>query len=153
MSRQWSDLGPINKHLQPVWFNIKSCWRKSIVIFPPIRWSSNLVKHVITHSGEKTNKCNHFDYASYEPGQLKAHLLMHNWERPYKCQHCDYATSRKSAFKSHLETHTERYKCIHKNIHKQGQIGLERSASWSLIPIHGPRGSKGRPTGSRGVKG
>ena len=25
---------------------------------------------------------------------------------------------------------------------KQGQIGLERSASWSLIPIHGPGGSK-----------
>ena len=36
---------------------------------------------------------------------------------------------------------------------KQGQIGLERSVSWSLIPIHGPRGSKGRPTGSQGVKG
>ena len=36
---------------------------------------------------------------------------------------------------------------------KQGQIGLERSASWSLIPIHGPRGSRGRPKGSQGVKG
>ena len=36
---------------------------------------------------------------------------------------------------------------------KQGQIGLERSASWSLIPIHGPRGSKGRHSGSQGVKG
>ena len=35
---------------------------------------------------------------------------------------------------------------------QQGQIGLERSASWSLIPIHGSRGSRG-PTGSQGVKG
>ena len=26
----------------------------------------------------------------------------------------------------------------------QGQIGLERSANWSLIPIHGPRGSRGK---------
>ena len=36
---------------------------------------------------------------------------------------------------------------------KQGQIGLERSASWSLIPIHGRRGSRGMPSGSLGVKG
>ena len=36
---------------------------------------------------------------------------------------------------------------------KQGQIGIERSASWSLIPIYGPRGSRGMPSGSLGVKG
>ena len=46
---------------------------------------------------------------------------------------------------------------------KQGQIGIERSARWSLIPIHGPRGSgiglqgprgsRGRPKGSQGIKG
>ena len=46
---------------------------------------------------------------------------------------------------------------------KQGQIGIERSARWSLIPIHGPRGSGiglqgprgsgGRPKGSQGIKG
>ena len=56
---------------------------------------------------------------------------------------------------------------------QQGQIGQERSARWSLILIHGPkgqgvglqgprgqgaalqgpRGSRGRPAGSKGVKG
>ena len=36
---------------------------------------------------------------------------------------------------------------------QQGQIGLDRSASWSLIPIHGRRGSGGMPFGSLGVKG
>ena len=36
---------------------------------------------------------------------------------------------------------------------KQGQIGPERSTRWSLILIHGPRGSRDRPTGSQGVKG
>ena len=29
---------------------------------------------------------------------------------------------------------------------KQGQIGLKRSESLSLIPIHSPRGSRGGPT-------
>ena len=37
-------------------------------------------------------------------------------------------------------------------IMKQGQIGLEGSGSWSLILIHGPRRSRGKPTGSQGVK-
>ena len=33
--------------------------------------------------------------------------------------------------------------CTNATLLKQGQIGLERSASWSLIPINGPRGSRG----------
>ena len=36
---------------------------------------------------------------------------------------------------------------------KQDQIGIDRSTSWSLIPIQGPRRSRGRPTESQGVKG
>ena len=34
--------------------------------------------------------------------------------------------------------------------HKQDQICLDRSESWSLIPIQGPRGSNGRSTGQGG---
>ena len=36
---------------------------------------------------------------------------------------------------------------------KRGQIGLKRSASWSLIPIQSPRGSRGRPLRSGEVNG
>ena len=36
---------------------------------------------------------------------------------------------------------------------KQDQTCLDRSASWSLILIKGPSGSRGRPTGFPGVKG
>ena len=44
---------------------------------------------------------------------------------------------------------------------KQGQIGLERSATWfrftvpggQRVGLQGPRGSRGRPTGSQGAKG
>ena len=53
--------------------------------------------------------------------------------------------------------------CKWANLFEQGQIGPERSAGWSLIPIHGPRGrgvglvgprgSRGVPTGPQGVKG
>ena len=45
------------------------------------------------HSGEKSNKCNQCNYASFHAGDLRTHLKTHSGEKPNKCNQCDYATS------------------------------------------------------------
>ena len=67
--------------------------------------ASSLRRHLKTHSGEKSNKCNQCDYASSRAGDLRAHLKTHSGEKPNKCNKCDYASSQASNLKRHLMKH------------------------------------------------
>ena len=62
--------------------------------------------HLTTHSGEKSEKCNQCDYASFQAGDLRIHLKMHTGEKSNKCNQCDYASSRASDSRTHLKTHS-----------------------------------------------
>ena len=48
--------------------------------------------HLITHSGEKLNECNQCDNAFSHAGYLRTHLIMDNGEKSSKCNQCDYDT-------------------------------------------------------------
>ena len=63
-------------------------------------------QHLKTHSGEKTNKCNQCDYASFHAGHLRTHLKTHNGEKPNKCNQCNFASSRADVLREHLKTHS-----------------------------------------------
>ena len=66
----------------------------------------DLRKHMKTHSGEKTNKCNQCDYASSQAGHLRTHLKTHSGEKPNKCNQCNFAPSQAGHLRAHLKTHS-----------------------------------------------
>ena len=68
--------------------------------------ASNLRRHLKTHSGEKSNKCNQCDYACSDPSALRSHLKTHTGEKSNKCNQCDYASSEAGDLRRHLKTHT-----------------------------------------------
>ena len=63
--------------------------------------SENLTTHSITHSGEKTNKCDICNYMCFQTGDLRRHLKTHSGEMSNKCNQCDQA----SDLTRHLKTH------------------------------------------------
>ena len=58
------------------------------------------------YSGEKSNKCNQCDYASYHAGDLRRHLKRHSGEKSNKCNQCNYASSQAGVLRIHLKTHS-----------------------------------------------
>ena len=68
--------------------------------------ASSLRRHLKTHSGEKSNKCNQCDFVSSRAGDLKRHLKTHSGEKPNKCNQCDYASSRADSLRTHLVEHS-----------------------------------------------
>ena len=56
--------------------------------------------------GEKSNKCNQYDYATAYASALRKHLIMHSGEKSNKCNQCDYASCRASDLRTHLKTHS-----------------------------------------------
>ena len=65
--------------------------------------TGNLKRHMIIHSGEKSNKCKQCDFASSQAGNLRTHLKTHSGEKSNKCNQCDYASSYASTLTTHLK--------------------------------------------------
>ena len=66
------------------------------------------------HSGEKPNKCNQCDYATYHASHLARHLKKHSGEKPHKCNQCDFASSQTGDLRKHLKRHSgEKQKLLH----------------------------------------
>ena len=63
--------------------------------------AGNLQRHMKTHNGEKSNKCNQCDFASSNPSTLRDHLKTHSGEKAKKCSQCNCASS--WAFKETFE--------------------------------------------------
>ena len=79
--------------------------------------TANLMKHLTTHSGEKSCKCNQCDFACSDPSSLSRHLGTHTVEKPNKCNKCDNAFARASDLREHMKIHSgeKTNKCNHCN--------------------------------------
>ena len=53
---------------------------------------ADLNKHLKKHTGERPNKCNQCDYASFSPSYLKSNLKIHTGEKQNKCGLCEYGS-------------------------------------------------------------
>ena len=56
--------------------------------------ASNLMRHLKTHSGKKSNKCNQCEYACSDPSGLRTYLKTCTEENIYN--QCDYASIRQT---------------------------------------------------------
>ena len=61
-------------------------------------YKSRLQIHMLTHSGEKLNKCQLCPGEVSIKGNLKRHLLTYSGEKPYICTVCDKKVLSKRLF-------------------------------------------------------
>uniref|UniRef100_A0A182NN36 C2H2-type domain-containing protein n=1 Tax=Anopheles dirus TaxID=7168 RepID=A0A182NN36_9DIPT len=89
------EAGPTGKKYKT--YNCKICSRQ-------FTSSSNLAKHVTTHTGEKKYVCEFCDKRFSQGGQLTVHRRIHTGDRPFACDMCGDRFLDGSSFKRH-KTH------------------------------------------------
>ncbi|XP_074084433.1 PR domain zinc finger protein 5 isoform X4 [Macrotis lagotis] len=81
-------------------FECQECNKKFIT-------PNQLKRHMITHSGERTFKCDQCDATFKRKDTLNVHIqVVHDGHKKYKCDLCDKAFVTPSVLKSHKKTHT-----------------------------------------------
>ena len=66
----------------------------------------NLRRHLETHSGKTTDKCNHCKYAQYQTRNLRTQMKTHSGEKLNQCNQCDYVSSDPSTLRTHLKRYS-----------------------------------------------
>ena len=65
----------------------------------------NCLQHYLTHTGEKSHKCEVCGKMFLRMGQLKRHNRIHTGERPYSCDVCGMSFNCSSSLKRHHLIH------------------------------------------------
>ncbi|XP_053667795.1 zinc finger protein 420-like [Anopheles marshallii] len=90
------EAGPTGKKYKT--YNCKVCTRQ-------FTSSSNLAKHLTTHTGEKKYVCEFCEKRFSQGGQLTVHRRIHTGERPFACDNCGDRFLDGSSFKRHKTHH------------------------------------------------
>ncbi|XP_040150867.1 zinc finger protein 14-like isoform X2 [Anopheles arabiensis] len=121
------EAGPTGKKYKT--YNCKICNRQ-------FTSSSNLAKHLTTHTGEKKYVCEFCDKRFSQGGQLTVHRRIHTGERPFTCENCGDRFLDGSSYKRH-KTH---YLC--RNISSKSSsvpIATENSPALTKFSITMPK--------------
>ncbi|XP_070177646.1 zinc finger protein 135-like [Littorina saxatilis] len=66
----------------------------------------DLKQHVVTHTGERPNRCAQCNLFFCNPSRLKRHMSIHTGERPCKCAQCNSSFRDSWKLKRHMVIHT-----------------------------------------------
>ncbi|XP_052745684.1 zinc finger protein OZF [Bicyclus anynana] len=64
-----------------------------------------LLKHKLTHTGEKQYECPHCSFRATQRSSLTVHIRKHTGERPYECSFCPQRCISSSNLRAHQQRH------------------------------------------------
>ena len=66
---------------------------------------SAMKNHTRTHTKEKPFKCTQCEYSCIQANDLRIHRRVHSGEKPYKCDRCEYSSAKPHHYKNHSNKH------------------------------------------------